>query len=194
MNNQHNFDSIITQKHEIDSIIENKHSFVSSLINNHGFESIVNGFRSSLIFDIPLSIWFAYWSEKFTTNTNITVTTIKTKTRIFSEFSSNVGMTVNRLLVSTAIKPIAEFITFTAVSAIMKILQGMGLATFFSLSVFEVRMRDFLKVNLANTSLTTTGFDIVITAKDYYLVSEWDSSLLSAMDGKLLNEVDYIIV
>ena len=194
MSNQHSFDSTIIQKHEIDSIIENKHSFVSSLIKSHAFESIVNGFRSSLVWDQPLGKYFAYWSEKFITNTNIAVTTIKIRTRIFSEFSSSVGMTVNRLLISTEIRPRAEFISYTAISAIMKIVQKMGLATFSSPSILEIRMRDTVKVKVVNRSLSATTFEAVITAKDYYLVSEWDSSLLSALDTKTLAEMDYQIV
>jgi len=126
------FDSHVVQKQELESKIINQHSFSSTILNSHAFESVVNGFLVS-----------ATWFAKFASDTRINISSIsanstKTATRVFAEFSSTAGMAVNRLLVSTGIRPRAEFITNTAISVIMKSVKKMGLANFSSPSVFEI--------------------------------------------------------
>lgn len=178
-----NFDSSLAEKHEIESKIENQHSFSSTLLNSHAFESIVDGFLVS-----------ATWFIKFASSTGINISSVKTISRSLAQFTTVTGMAVDRLLVNVGIRPRVEFITATAISVIMSAIQKMGLVNFSSPSNFEVRMRDLVKVNSVNIFLTTTDFQTTATANQYYLVSDWDASLLSTLDTMLLSELDSQIV
>lgn len=178
-----NFDSNLAEKHEIESKIINQHSFSSSILNSYVFESIVDGFLVS-----------ATWFIKFASNTGINISSVKTISRGVAQFATTTGMAVDRLLVSVGIRPRAEFITTTAISVIMSAIQRAGLVNFSSPSNFEVRMRDLVKVNSVNTFLTATNLQVDATANQYYLVSDWDASLLSTLDTMMLSEMDSQIV
>jgi len=183
---KHSFDSqTVVQKNTLESTVVNKRSFFSSVVNKHTFESIVDGFVLS-----------TSWAIKFISNTgiNATISVLGSKSRIFTEFSTNAGMAIDRLLVTMKIKPKIEVISNTAISAIMKMNQKMGVVTFESINTFQARMRDLLKINSTNASVTVTNIEVNLVAQKYYLLSDWDVYLLSDLDAMLLSAMDYQVV
>ena len=184
MNNEHEFNSQISKRTDFASTINNEHNFSSIFTNDHSFVSLVDGFH------IPDT-----WIVRFVSNTGINVVgSIRNTIRVWGEFATTTGMSINDVLVIMGINPKTEFITNTGISFITSIAQKMGSANLSSSSNFETIMRQLSKITAQNSLPTTTNFEAVISAKKYYLLSDWDGYLLSDLDSMLLSEMDSQIV
>jgi hypothetical protein len=76
----------------------------------------------------------------------------------------------------------------------MKMSKNMGNANFASSNSILARIA--LKTRIIDTAITIPDITIAATptVAKYYLVSDWDSELLSDIDDYLMSELDYQIV
>ena|ERR1035437_3160620 len=180
---QHIFNSNLTKQTNLESTINNKKSFISTIISKINFESMLDGFTPSYT-----------WLAKFIQNNTITVSKINLLISGHANFiSGSLNILVDNAKITLNSNPTARFIQNNIINAVMSMIKSAGNATFRNISNIYTRLIDKVFVNSVSIS-SNEIITVTIVAKKYYLVSDWDASLLSDLDSMNLLDMDYQVV
>jgi hypothetical protein len=184
MPNKHAFSSTVVEKHEFESQIKSQRTFASQVISSRFFESIIEGFTVS-------GTWLAN-----IINTNvISVSKILTTTKISgSIIIESIAITIPTTLMNIVNKFNPTFVQTNTITVTMRMAQKMGIATIQLANNIVVRLSDKLKLSGYTMTIPTIAITATPTARKYYLVSDWDASLLSDLDGMNLSVLDSQVV
>jgi hypothetical protein len=180
--NKHTFTTVKDEEpRRFVSEIINSHSFVSRITSSRIYTAIIDGFHVS-----------ATWIGKFDSNLRIVVSAIKANVKIGATvIIAPILIVVDYTQTTLALKPIITIASNLTILPIFKMLQKMGIATISLSSSIIIRFKSIMRalvntLNIPAITITATG-----SCRQYYKVSDWDGELLSTLDTKTLQTMDY---
>ena len=183
-NNEHSFSSNTTPSQSFFSKVGTPKTFFSTITKQQWFESTIVGFTKT-----------TSWLATFTADSAISIPTIMGNFfGVTASFSGSVVTSVNRTDTIITHKPQTTIHSFVPIVARINEIKNMGVATFQSISSMVVNSLENIPlfgVLFSNGNLPITATATVVKM---YVVSDWDSSLLSVLDSKTLNEMDYQVL
>ena len=181
MANQHSFDVIPNVEKDVEVVKNNEHSFSSVFRNSRFFSLIVDTFTASQ------TLFATFFSA-----TSIVASSMKSAIKFSASITSIISTEITSLL--TNVKLSAEVKTSVVIETIIKFVQEMGDTEIYLPTKFESFMRSQDNINTLDLIELPIVIETIPAYKKYYLVSDWDSDLLSDLDGKDLVDMDYQVI
>jgi hypothetical protein len=180
MSNKHVFISILRDKIISESTIIEKKIFYSKIIDRKIFSSIVDKYT-------PSSTLFA----RFRNIGNISISSINSETKIKNTIMiGNMNIVVNSNATSLNQLPKINMVFRSLILPILKMEKRADNTVIFNNSNITARGTGRISVK-ASVFTSSASIIAVITGKKYYLVNEWDNSMLNTLDSSNLQAMDY---
>ena len=183
MTNQYSFDSSIVENYNFDSTIKKNHNFNSCIVKNENYNIVIDNV-------LQTDSWFIQFLQ--INGLSIDFPSINISSEIIFESNSEVSIiqddiSINELLeIHFAQENIVRFTPYLELD--------MGSITFNSYNTMEALVLNFMGGNTIVISIPQVSIDFDVTQHKYYMLSDWDSSLLSDLDSKNLIEMDYEVL
>lgn len=183
MTNQHNFDSSIGENYNFDSTIERYHNFNSYITKDENYNLVIDNI-------LQTDSWFIQFLQN--NELSINFPSINISSEIIFNSDNNISIVQDYINTNEQIS--VSFVQENTIEFIQSLELDMGSITFNSANTIEILFLNSIDGNTLVISIPQVDIDFDVTQHKYYMLSDWDASLLSDLDSKNLVEMDYEVV